>query len=340
RLERGPDDDRLAARHPALGPACVVRPPDERFLSLVEIDLVVDGGAGTAGGLEPEADLDALRGLDAHERVREPAVELPVPLRVAPEPRRCPDDDRLDDAAERVARLLALVDARDDAALGVGVRHPDRRFLRPHEDVLGREPGVIRRDAADLRDPPHDADAERREERLREAADRDPRGGLARARALEDVPDVAMVVLERAGEIGVPGPRARDREIRIAILRARRHLLLPVPPVAVLDPERDRRAERLAPTDAGANLGFVLLDLHATAAAVAAHAALQIAIDRVDGDRDAGGEALDDSGQPGSVRLPGGEVTERHVTRPDDAPPTDVRREAVPPCRWRRPSAS
>ena len=37
----------------------------------------------------------------------------------------------------------------------------------------------------------------------REPAERDARGGLARAGALEHVANVVVVVLERAGEIGV-----------------------------------------------------------------------------------------------------------------------------------------
>src|SRR3989475_11433852 len=82
---------------------------------------------------------------------------------------------------------------------------------------------------------------------LRDPTHRHPRCGLARAGALEDVAHVAVVVLERAGEVRVAGPRPRDRQIRVAVLGAGRHLLLPVSPGPVLDPERDRRAEGLAP---------------------------------------------------------------------------------------------
>src|SRR5437867_2980279 len=121
--------------------------------------------------------------------MREPAVELPVPLRVAAESGRKADRDRLDDAAERVTRLLALVDARNDAALGLAVRHTDGGDLSPGEDLLRLEPGVVRRNAADLGHPSEDADAEGREQALGEPTDGDPRRGLARAGALEHVAD-------------------------------------------------------------------------------------------------------------------------------------------------------
>src|SRR5207245_2719335 len=83
------------ARHAALGAAGVVRPAHEAVRDLVEVDLVVHHRAGAPSGLEAEAHFHALRGLHAHERVREPAVELPVPLRMAAESGRQARDHRL-----------------------------------------------------------------------------------------------------------------------------------------------------------------------------------------------------------------------------------------------------
>src|SRR5216117_2933267 len=160
----------------------------------------------------------------------------------------------------------------------------------------------------------------------------DSRRGLARARALEHVAHVAVVVLERAGQVRMAGPRPRDREIRIPVLGPGRHLLLPVAPVPVLDPECDGRPERLAPAYAGADLDLVLLDLHAAAAPVALHAAGQISVDGRDVDRHPRREPLDDGGQSGPVRLPGGQVAQRHLIRLADAPATAVRRTAALPC--------
>ena len=44
----------------------------------------------------------------------QPGVELAVPLGVAAQADRAAGDDRLDDAAQRVAGLLGRVDRRDD----------------------------------------------------------------------------------------------------------------------------------------------------------------------------------------------------------------------------------
>ena len=88
------------------------------------------------------------------------------------------------------------------------------------------------------------------------------------------------------------------------------HLLGPVHPVAVRDPEGDGRAEREAVADAGGDLGAVLLDLHAPAAAVAALAAGHVDGDVVLGEGQAGGEALDEGGEALAVALAGGEEAE------------------------------
>src|SRR6185503_11645270 len=92
----------------------------------------------------------------------------------------------------------------------------------------------------------------------RDRGERDARGGLARARALEHRARIADTQLLTTREVGVPGPRVR----RYGELVDRR--------VAIRDRERDRRADRDAETRAGDQLDRVALDLHAAAAAVAA----------------------------------------------------------------------
>ncbi len=77
--------------------------------------------AGTAGGLDPQADLDRLDRLDAHDGQRQPGVELAVPLGVAAQPDRAAGDDRLDDAAERVAGRLGASIAATIAASASGL---------------------------------------------------------------------------------------------------------------------------------------------------------------------------------------------------------------------------
>src|SRR5579885_2561314 len=312
RLECRAHDQRLAGGHSAFGAASVVRAPHKALLRLVEVDLVVDGRAAPARHLEAEADLDALRRLERQQRVGEPAVELAVPLRVRTQSRRQPDDDRLHHPAEGVAGGLALVDEGDDAPLGLAVGDAHRGLLGPRGDLLDAEPGVVGADSPDLAHPAEDADAHRLEQALGERPHRHARGRLARARALEDVAHVAVVVLERAREIGVPWPRARDGRLGIAVGGIGRHLLFPVAPVAVLDPERDRRPERLAPAHAAAEHDLVLLDLHPAAPAIPLHAAPEIPVDALDVDRYPGRKALDDGGEARAMGFPGGQVPQHH----------------------------
>ena len=75
-------------------------------------DRVVDLGAAAPGRLEPQADLDPLDRLHRHDRLGQPAVELAVPLGVRAQSEGHALDADLDDAAQRVAGPLALVDQR------------------------------------------------------------------------------------------------------------------------------------------------------------------------------------------------------------------------------------
>ena len=147
------------------------------------VDLVVRLRAAHAREREAVADLDALDGLDPHQREGEPRVEPVGLLGVRAEAGRAALGDDLDDAAERVAVLAGRV----------------RRLA--HAVVAAR--------AADLERPARDGDADRRQQRLRDRAGRDVRRRVARARALERVADVVVPVLEHAREIGVAGARQR-----------------------------------------------------------------------------------------------------------------------------------
>ena len=75
--------------------------------------------------------------------------------------------------------------------------------------------------------------------------------------------------------------------------------------ILVFDPERDRRAEGFAMTDAGEDLDGVGLDLHPSAAAVALLAPPKLVVDRGDVDIETGGNALDDGDEGFAVRFAG-----------------------------------
>src|SRR5438093_781111 len=90
-----------------------------------------------------------------------------------------------------------------------------------------------------------DLDLELFQQHLAHRAAGDPRHRLARARPLQDVPRVLAVELERPGEIGVPGARARDLTAALGPARVGlgRHHVLPVLPIAVPHEHRDGRPE-------------------------------------------------------------------------------------------------
>ena len=167
------------------------------------------------------------------------------------------------------------------------------------------------RDRADLHHVRADLDAERAQEGLGQRAAGDARGGLARARALEHVAHVGQAVLPRADEVGVAGARQVDLG-HLGLHRPRVHPLLPVGEVAVGDLQGDRAAERAPVADPAGDLRAVALDLHPPAAAVAELAARHVAVDRLAVELEARGQALDDAGQAGAVRLAGGDELQRH----------------------------
>src|SRR5690348_7767142 len=136
-------------------------------------------------------------------------------------------------------------------------------------------------DPAQFHDMRTDLDAELFQQQLAYGAAGDPRHRLPRAGPLQDVACVLAVVLERAREIGVAGAGAGHLTppLRAGRVGLGRHDVLPVLPVAVPHQHRDGRAQRLAGAHAGEPFDLVGLDLHAGAAAVAAHTPLQLDID-------------------------------------------------------------
>jgi hypothetical protein len=73
------------------------------------------------GDVEAVAHLDALHGLDAHERLREPPVDAAVPVHVRAEAGRHAVAEHLEHTTERVAVLGGGLDRRDHRRLRVGV---------------------------------------------------------------------------------------------------------------------------------------------------------------------------------------------------------------------------
>ena len=271
---------------------------------------------------KPEPELDALDDVDAHDRGGQRRIEPAVPVDVRPESDREPVDDDLEDAADGVAGRPRLVDPGDHRGLGVGVRAAQRGVvgLVPRAGAVGR----IDRHATDLGGERPGLDPELAQERAGDAAGRDARRRLARRGALEHVADVVEAVLEGAGEVGVTGSHAGDRgralvaldgrhlerRRRLVVERLDGHHLRPVLPVAIADEEQDRRAEGGPVPDAGHDLGAVLLDRLARAAAVAALPPGEVDRQLVGGQGEPRRDALDDRAERLAVRFARGQEAE------------------------------
>ena len=203
---------------PPSSPPALLRAPAEpapevaavrRHLVAVGIDRIVHRGAGPAGRLEAEPDLDALHRGNRHQHPGEPAVELPVPAHVAAEPEHDAARHHLDLAAQRVAGLLGLrrcgamisrFDARD-------------RAPAPRDRSAASLSGVGSGSGAVARIPPSDttwlpiSTPNSSSSRRARAPAATRAVGLPGAGALEDVPGVEPVVLEHADQVGVARPR-------------------------------------------------------------------------------------------------------------------------------------
>ena len=121
-----------------------------------------------------------------------------------PRPGGTPKPSTSTHAAERVAGLRRFLDLADHLGLGVGIEAAHLRRCRPTSRSSG--PGRRSGDAAAAPSCTTWLSTEMprwREQRLGERAGRDPRRGLARARALEHVAGVGEAVLLHAREVGV-----------------------------------------------------------------------------------------------------------------------------------------
>ncbi len=207
----------------------------------------------------------------------EPRVELPVPLGEAAEPRRQPVHDDLDHPAERVAVLAGRVHLGDHARAGGRVGAAHRVLVDARQVGWLRHRRVVRhRDSAEGHHVGEDLHAEGLlEHPLGDLAERDPRGGLPRAGPLQNRPGVGVPELLHARQIRVAGPGPGQRGVAglaVQVFLGHRvggHDRLPLGPLGVADPDRDRPAEGDAVPHAAGELHLVLLELHPRAAPVA-----------------------------------------------------------------------
>ena len=276
-------------------------------------DRIVNRRSRPTRRLEPQPDLDALHGGDRHQDPGEAPIEFAIPADMRAEADRKPLRHHLDFAAERVAIGLGLVDPCDHCRAGDRVERAHRRGIggiveRGRQDRRHRGANPAERDEMRA-----DVDAELGQQSAGDRTGGDACRGLAGGGALEDVACIDAIILQHADEIGVAGAWAgHTAAAQLARRPLGRHHLFPVGPVAIVDQHRDRRADCLASADAGDPLDAILLDLHAGAAAVALHAAAEVRVDGVGGDRQPGGDALDEREEGLAVRFTGGAEGQWH----------------------------
>ena len=130
RLHEPGDAHVLAVGDAAFEAAGIVGRPDRKIgVMRRRQDLVVDARAGAERDLRADADADGLDGVNAHHRLREPAIELAIPLHVGAEAGRDAGGDHFERAAERVAGLFGGIDGRNHLLLQfrIGAAQRDRR---------------------------------------------------------------------------------------------------------------------------------------------------------------------------------------------------------------------
>ena len=233
-------------------------------------------------------------------------------MRVAAEARRHSACEDLERAAHRVPGFPRQIDGLDHLGRKAIVDAPHRRvsreLARPLEADRER---ILERNRPQGEHVAGDLDPETGQQLPGNCAGRDPCGGLARARALQNVTQIRSAVLDRARQIRMSGPWTRDSAApcAAALLRlgADAHRLLPVLPVLVPDEQRDRAADRFAVAHAGENLRAVGFDRHPPAASITALAAPQLCGERVEVDREPCGNAFEDGDERLAVRFAGGE---------------------------------
>ena len=144
----------------------------------------MDLRAAPARHFEAEADLHPFDRLNAHQRLRQTAVELAVPLRMRAQPRRQAQGHNLEDTAQGIAFFFALLDQGDHFFFRLGIGSAHGRLLGAGAGFLVGKTVQIGRDIADGANVTHDPDAERREQLLGERTHRRARDRVARAGAL------------------------------------------------------------------------------------------------------------------------------------------------------------
>src|SRR6266850_1585313 len=212
----------------------------------VVADFVVNFRAGKGTGLSTGADRHRLHRGNRHHGLRESAIELQVPGSVRSETGDNATRHYFKDAAEGVALTFLSIDQLDHALLNLAVRTMQRSIFRNGSDLIESKFQWLFGNSTKLNHVAANLDAKVCEQLFGQSAAGDPRRGLTRRSALQHVTQIARIVFQTAGQIGMTRTRAFDaaRFLRWQVAGLRGHYVVPVGPVLVFNHQRQRRAER------------------------------------------------------------------------------------------------
>src|SRR5208282_5062775 len=283
-LQESANDHILPIGDAALEPARAIRGSPEFPRALVIRDFVLHFAAEGTRGENPGADLDGFNRLHAHQRLRQPAVQLFIPLCVRAEADGHGMSHDLKYAADGVSRFQRCIHLGHHFGLHCRIHAAQRRFdIRIQRANFVPRCGAFQAHVTHLNRVAGNFRAEFPQQHFCESARRHARRRFPRRSPLQDVSRIMKIEFLRAGQVRMAGPwryqlsRSRFRRVR----SFHRQNLLPIGPVAILDANSYRRANRLPVPHAREHLRAVFLDLLPPAAPVSQLPPVQLVIDEV-----------------------------------------------------------
>src|SRR5689334_4170298 len=266
-------------------------------------NLVVYFRTGQTTRLRARADCHRLHRRNRHHGLRQQPVQLEIPGRVRTQTGHNATGNNFENAAQRVALFARFVDELDHSLLRFVVGAVQRRVVGNRGDRVPIQLERRVRNAAELDHVTAYLETEDCQQLFRECSTRDARASFARRGTFEDVAQIAYVILQAAGQIGVTRSRAFEssRFFRREVAWLGSHDVGPVGPVFVFDQQSEWRPERETMSDAGQYLGVITLDLHAPAAAITKLAPAQLVIDQRLIHRQSGRQTLHDRDERASM---------------------------------------
>ncbi len=230
------------------------------------------------------------------------------------DPRRQTVHHHLKDATHGIAGAEGGVHLRLHLRLDLRVNAAEQnRFARGEAGDLLPGGSPLQLHCPDAGYVTRDADAEFAQQHLGERTAGDTRCGFPGACPLKHIASILKVILEGSREVGVAGPGTGDRLVLAWVAGFDGEQLFPVLPVTVSQCHGDRRTDGVAVAHTGEHMRGVLLDAHATAAAVAPLPAPELMVQELAVKWNSRGQPADEGDERLAVALTGGRKPEHKV---------------------------